>query len=304
MALTGHPRHLQIRHGTAAEWTAADTLLRVGEMGIETDTFKAKVGNGVLTWTALPYMTGGGIGADGAQGPAGPPGFGLPGEDADDLIVPGQPGPAGTPGTPGSAGAQGPPGAPGQDGEEAENLIIPGPAGNSGAPGSAGAPGTAGAPGLDGEDAEWVLVPGPAGAAGSSGSNGAPGAAGAAGPPGLGLDGEDAEWVLVPGPAGATGAPGSPGGAGTQTAFVKDLGAARRSGAFAVTGLSGLTVGNSYDVRHSGAQVASKGNARDEAEFTTILVTAYADTTTTLSCLWFASNNDVAVGDYAFVAIT
>jgi hypothetical protein len=154
---------------------------------------------------------------------------------------------------------------------------------------------------LDGDDgADGFSIVGPAGAAGAPGSPGAPGSAGAAGPPGF--DGEDpAEPFLIQGPAGPQ---GSSGGAGVQTAFVKDLGVARRSGTFAVTGFSGLTIGNSYDVRHSAAAVVTKGNARDEAEMTTVLVTAYADSTTSLSCYWHATRDDVVVGDYAFVSIT
>lgn len=49
------PRY-QIRRGTAAEWNAADTILLPGEMGLETDTRKLKVGNGVDRWSVLPYI--------------------------------------------------------------------------------------------------------------------------------------------------------------------------------------------------------------------------------------------------------
>lgn len=44
-----------IRNGSAAQWTATNPILLEGEMGIETDTRKYKVGNGVSAWTALPY---------------------------------------------------------------------------------------------------------------------------------------------------------------------------------------------------------------------------------------------------------
>lgn len=50
------------------------------------------------------------------------------------------------------------------------------------------------------------------------------------------------------------------------------------------------------------AAIASKGNARDEAEFDMIECVAYADSTTSLSVTWNAPG--VVVGDYAFVAIT
>jgi len=44
-----------IRNGSAAQWTATNPILLEGEMGIETDTRKYKVGNGISAWAALPY---------------------------------------------------------------------------------------------------------------------------------------------------------------------------------------------------------------------------------------------------------
>lgn len=49
---------IQMRRGTAAQWTAANTLLAEGEIGLELDTQKIKMGDGVTTWTTLPYFTG------------------------------------------------------------------------------------------------------------------------------------------------------------------------------------------------------------------------------------------------------
>jgi hypothetical protein len=49
---------IQYRRGTAAEWSAANPILAVGEPGYETDTGKFKVGNGVNTWSALAYSSG------------------------------------------------------------------------------------------------------------------------------------------------------------------------------------------------------------------------------------------------------
>lgn len=46
---------LQIRRGTAAQWTAANTVLAAGEQGYETDTGYVKVGDGATTWNALAY---------------------------------------------------------------------------------------------------------------------------------------------------------------------------------------------------------------------------------------------------------
>jgi len=211
MPLQGHPRHLQIRYGTAAEWTAANPVLWSGELGFESDTFKAKAGDGILDWVSLPYLTGGGPGADGDTGPAGPPGFGFPGEDAEDLIVPGPPGAPGTAGSAGATGSQGPPGPPGADPDDPENLIIPGAPGAAGTAGATGAVGATGRPGADGEDGEWFPpIPGTPGAAGAAG---APGAQGPTGPVFLAEDGEEG-MAGPPGSAGAAGAAGSPGATG------------------------------------------------------------------------------------------
>lgn len=46
---------LQIRRGTAAQWTTANPILADGEMGIETDTKKMKIGNAVDNWSTLTY---------------------------------------------------------------------------------------------------------------------------------------------------------------------------------------------------------------------------------------------------------
>lgn len=47
---------LQVRRGTAAAWTAANTLLSSGEFGYEIDTKKLKIGDGDTAWTSLPYF--------------------------------------------------------------------------------------------------------------------------------------------------------------------------------------------------------------------------------------------------------
>lgn len=62
----------QFRRDTAAVWAASNPVLLAGELAIETDTSKFKLGNGTTAWNALPY---GGIkgdtGATGATGVAG-----------------------------------------------------------------------------------------------------------------------------------------------------------------------------------------------------------------------------------------
>lgn len=46
---------IQLRHDTAANWTSVNPVLLEGEVGIETDTKKFKVGDGVTNWTSLAY---------------------------------------------------------------------------------------------------------------------------------------------------------------------------------------------------------------------------------------------------------
>ena len=94
---------LQLRRGTASEWSTTNPLLSEGELGLELDTGKFKVGNGTQNWNALVY-------ASGIQGPTGPAGSN---------------GIAGPTGANGSNGAAGPTGERGPTG-------IQGPAGDGG----------------------------------------------------------------------------------------------------------------------------------------------------------------------------
>jgi len=47
---------IQLRRGTASEWTTSNPILASGEIGFETDTLKGKVGNGSSTWSSLSYV--------------------------------------------------------------------------------------------------------------------------------------------------------------------------------------------------------------------------------------------------------
>jgi hypothetical protein len=53
---------IQNRRGTAAQWTAANPVLAAGEFGVETDTNKAKMGNGSTAWNSLSYIITGAAG--------------------------------------------------------------------------------------------------------------------------------------------------------------------------------------------------------------------------------------------------
>lgn len=46
---------IQFRRGTAAEWTSQNPTLDAGELGLETDTSRFKVGNGSTAWNSLAY---------------------------------------------------------------------------------------------------------------------------------------------------------------------------------------------------------------------------------------------------------
>ena len=50
---------LRLRRDTAANWTAENPVLLAGEMGIETDTRRYKVGDGSTAWTGLSYFVDG-----------------------------------------------------------------------------------------------------------------------------------------------------------------------------------------------------------------------------------------------------
>ena len=47
---------IQLKHGLAASWTERNPVLLAGEIGIETDTLKMKVGDGASNWKALGYL--------------------------------------------------------------------------------------------------------------------------------------------------------------------------------------------------------------------------------------------------------
>lgn len=46
---------IQLRRGTAAQWTSANPVLESGEAGYEIDGNRVKIGDGTTAWTALPY---------------------------------------------------------------------------------------------------------------------------------------------------------------------------------------------------------------------------------------------------------
>ena len=150
------PIRVQHKRMSARDWASSNLVLFDGELGVESDTGKVKVGNGRDRFSALQYLTGpkgdrgetGPRGADGvvrfenltsqqreglkgAQGPQGPAG------------------PTGPQGARGPAGPTGPAGAVGPRGPEDQRgpQGNTGPAGARGATGERGPVGPAGAPG-------------------------------------------------------------------------------------------------------------------------------------------------------------
>lgn len=49
-------KRVQLRHDISANWTTANPLLLQGEIGIETDTNRMKLGDGISRWQQLPYF--------------------------------------------------------------------------------------------------------------------------------------------------------------------------------------------------------------------------------------------------------
>ena len=46
---------IQLRNDVAANWTSSDPILAQAELGIESDTGRIKLGDGVSSWSELSY---------------------------------------------------------------------------------------------------------------------------------------------------------------------------------------------------------------------------------------------------------
>ena len=97
----------QLRRAIASNWTSTNPILKAGEPGFETDTYKLKIGDGINTWRNLPYTyttDSGPTGTQGIQGVTGSQGIqGVTGSQG----VQGVQGPTGSQGMQGVTGAQG-----------------------------------------------------------------------------------------------------------------------------------------------------------------------------------------------------
>lgn len=135
------PIRVQHKRMSASDWVNSTLVLLDGELGVESDTGKVKVGNGHDRFSALQYLTGpkGDKGERGEQGPKGADGVmrfeDLTSQQRESLK--GAPGPMGPEGPAGPRGVAGMPGLRGNDGLRGEQ----GPIGPTGPRGTDGAPG-------------------------------------------------------------------------------------------------------------------------------------------------------------------
>lgn len=245
------PVRFQFPGTTAAAWTAANPVLLAREMGVETDTHKFKMGDGITAWNLLPYggMKGdnGSVGPAGSQGAQGPPGA------TGSVGLPGAPGVQGIKGDTGLAGPQGLTGSQGLKGDTGTagaGSVVPGP---SGAKGDIGLTGPQGAQGIQG-------VKGDTGSAGATGPQGLKGDTGTTGPQGpAGAD------STVPGPQGPQGNPGTAGttGATGPKGDTGSQGIQGVQGSTGNTGPAGTTDYNALLNKPALATVATSGGYAD-----------------------------------------
>lgn len=138
------PVRVQHKRMSASDWASSTLVLLDGELGVESDTGKVKVGNGNDRFSALQYLTGpkGDRGERGETGPKGADGVmrfeALTSEQRESLRGPqgltGERGPQGNTGPAGPAGPRGPRGPEGQRGPQG----LPGPTGPQGPRGADG----------------------------------------------------------------------------------------------------------------------------------------------------------------------
>ena len=151
------PIRVQHKRMSASDWANSPLVLLDGELGVESDTGKVKVGNGHDRFSALQYLTGpkGDKGERGETGPKGADGVmrfeELTSQQRE--LLKGAQGPVGPVGPPGPMGPEGPigrQGLKGNDGPRGER----GPIGLTGPQGIQGPPGPVGPPGPKGSNGE------------------------------------------------------------------------------------------------------------------------------------------------------
>lgn len=169
-----HPGRFKQHAFTGSEWSAADPVLLIGELGaanVGSSSPLLKIGDGVRPWSQLPDLISSGGGGGGANDYiAGPVTTLPPGSPAtvtiDNTVDPptisfgipeGDPGAQGPQGIPGEPGIQGPSGAQGIQGPPGAQGIQ-GPPGAQGIQGPPGAGGIQGPPGVQGPPGNAMLA--------------------------------------------------------------------------------------------------------------------------------------------------
>lgn len=124
------PIRVQHKRMPASDWANSPLILLDGELGVESDTGKVKVGNGRDRFSALQYLTGpkGDRGERGEQGPKGADGVlrfeDLTSQQRETLKgAQGPVGPAGPIGPQGPTGPAGTQGLKGETGSPGQNII-------------------------------------------------------------------------------------------------------------------------------------------------------------------------------------
>ena len=124
------PIRVQHKRMTASEWADSSLILLDGEIGVESDTGRVKVGNGHDLYSDLLYLTGpkGDRGERGPEGPKGADGVlrfeDLTSQQRETLRgAQGPIGPAGPVGPQGPTGPAGTQGLKGETGEPGQNII-------------------------------------------------------------------------------------------------------------------------------------------------------------------------------------
>ena len=124
------PIRVQHKRMSASDWANSPLVLLDGELGVESDTGKVKVGNGRDRFSALQYLTGpkGDRGERGPEGPKGADGVlrfeDLTSQQRETLRgAQGPTGPAGPIGPQGPTGPAGTQGLKGEAGDPGQNII-------------------------------------------------------------------------------------------------------------------------------------------------------------------------------------
>ena len=129
---------IQLRRDNTLNWDTVNPILAQGEVGVNLDNDKIKIGDGLTYWTGLTYSTN--DGSSGTSGESGTSGisFGTSGTSGTSGIS------YGTSGTSGSSGIDGSSGSSGIDGSSGTSGISYGTSGTAGSSGIDGSSGTSG----------------------------------------------------------------------------------------------------------------------------------------------------------------